>query len=290
LTRTAAHLLLFGGLLLVSTAGPFIVLARMDAFAVVFWRSALAALGFGMVALLRGHAVLPRRYVVAVMTGGVLLGAHFLLWVKAFDLTNYASNLLLLVAQPALAALLGIRLGERPTAATRAAVALATTGMLVMAGGDLALGARAILGDGMCVAGGLAICLSYVRTRTARAELPLETFMAYTLAASAAVALPVAVGAHARLISYAGRSWGWMAALVIATTMGGHGLMNLCARHVRLFTLNLVIVLEPAFAIALGAVLFGASITPTQAAGGAILVAAVLVGLRAAGQPAPPLE
>jgi drug/metabolite transporter (DMT)-like permease len=45
--------------------------------------------------------------------------------------------------------------------------------------------------------------------------------------------------------------------------------------------LNLVVVLEPAIAIAMGALLFGATVTPVQAVGGAVLALAVVVGLRA---------
>jgi drug/metabolite transporter (DMT)-like permease len=41
-----------------------------------------------------------------------------------------------------------------------------------------------------------------------------------------------------------------------------------------------VIVLEPVIAIALGFMLFGATVTPPQVAGGALLAVAMVVGLR----------
>ena len=44
--RGPAHLVLMAALVLVSTSGPFLVCARMDAYAVVFWRMALSALLF----------------------------------------------------------------------------------------------------------------------------------------------------------------------------------------------------------------------------------------------------
>jgi drug/metabolite transporter (DMT)-like permease len=74
----------------------------------------------------------------------------------------------------------------------------------------------------------------------------------------------------------------WLGALVIVTTVAGHGLLNLAARHVGLFTVNLVIVLEPVLAIALGAALFGATVGTLTALGGALLIVAVLVGMRPA--------
>jgi drug/metabolite transporter (DMT)-like permease len=67
--------------------------------------------------------------------------------------------------------------------------------------------------------------------------------------------------------------------------MGGHGLMNFAARHVKLFTLNVVIVLEPAIGIVIGGMLFGATVSLLQAFGGAILAVAVIIGLRQEAQP-----
>jgi drug/metabolite transporter (DMT)-like permease len=92
--------------------------------------------------------------------------------------------------------------------------------------------------------------------------------------------VPVTLWAGDRLTGYPPGSWAWLAGLVLLTTIGGHGFMNLAARGVRLFTLNLAIVLEPPLAIAMGAALFGATVTPLQVAGGLLLGAAVVVGLR----------
>lgn len=281
MTRGAAHAVLFGGLFLVATSGPFIVLAKMDAYAVVLLRTALAAALFAAWAGLLGQLRVARAHLPRIAAGAALLCAHFALWIKAFDLTDYASNLLLLVSQPAAAAVLGIGLGERPTARTWTSIALALGGLAVIAGGDFALGWRAILGDCMCVLGGFAIALFYVVTRDARAATPLPAFMAATMAGCAAASVPIVLVARSPVLAYPGEAWAWLLALVVLTTVGGHGLMNLAARHVRNFTLNVVIVLEPAIAIALGALLFGARVTPLQLAGGVLLGAAVAIGLRA---------
>jgi drug/metabolite transporter (DMT)-like permease len=268
------RLALFVALVLVSTSGPFIKMAALDAYAVVFWRTALAAPLFLVVAR---HV--PRELRGRVALGSLLLGAHFLLWVKAFDLTNFASNLLLLVAQPMIAAALGGWVGEPPTRRTALAIALAAAGLAIIAGGDFALGPRALLGDAMCIAAGFAITLFYVVTRTARTRVHIAAFMGWTMVGCAALSLPVALAAGAPLRGYPGSSWAWLWALVLATTMAGHGLMNVAARGVTLFALNIVIVLEPAIAIAIGAALFGATVTPAQLGGGVLLGAAVFVGL-----------
>jgi drug/metabolite transporter (DMT)-like permease len=280
MSRPAAYAALFAGLVLVSTSGPFIVMAHMDAYAVVLLRTAGAAVVFALVAAARGRLHIAREHVARTAAGALLLCAHFLLWIKAFDLTNYASNLLLLVSQPITAAILGIWLGERATRDTWIAIALAIIGLSIIAGGDFALGPRALAGDAMCIGGGFAITLFYVVTRQARSATPIDAFMAVVMAVCALGSVPVVLATHAPVVSYPAPSWAWMGALVVLTTVAGHGLLNLAARHVKLFTVNVIIVLEPAIAIALGAVLFGARVTTLQIAGGILLAAAVWIGLR----------
>jgi drug/metabolite transporter (DMT)-like permease len=283
-TAGRGYLALFAGLLAVSTSAPFFVMAHVDAYAAVFWRTALTALlGLG-IGSVRGKLDLGelRRQARPIVLGGALLGVHFLMWVKAFDLTDYASNLLLLVFQPIMAAFLTARLGERLPRHAVAAVVLSVMGMALIAGGDFALSPRAILGDALCLAAGVGITLFYVVTRRARRALSIEVFLGAIMLVCAATALPVAITAGVRLWGFPAATWQWIGAIVIVTTLMGHGLMNYAANHVSLFTLNVVIVLEPAVGIAIGVLLFGATLSLLQLVGGALLGAAVMFGVRRA--------
>jgi drug/metabolite transporter (DMT)-like permease len=269
-------------LVTVSTSAPFFVMAHVHAFAAVFWRTFFTALlGFGIGAL-RGKVDLVeiRRHARSLAFGGVLLGAHFLMWVEAFALTDYASNLLLLVFQPIMAAFFAARLGERLPRHAVLAVALSVIGLALIAGGDFALSRRALFGDALCLAASVAITLFYVVTSRVRRVLSVEVFLASIMLVCAAVSLPVALVSGVQLIGFSATTWGWLAAIVMVTTLTGHGLMNYAANHVSLFTLNIVIVLEPAVGIALGALLFGAGVTAMQLLGGVLLGASVLVGMR----------
>ncbi len=279
MTRGPAYATLFAALVLVSTAGPFLEMANMDAYAIVFLRMALAAPLFLGWAAITGTLRVPAGMGRAIVLGGVLVAVHFLLWVKAFDLTNYASNLLLLVAQPVIAAFLGGLIGERMDRSMGVSIALAIAGLAIIAGGDFALGPRALLGDGLCILAGFAITLFFVVTRHARREMAMQSFMGWTLGVGALTALPVVIISGAPVVDYPAESWKWVALLVVATTMGGHGLMNVVARHVRLFTVNVVIVLEPPIGILLGSWLFPVEVTMLQVGGGVLLSVAVVVAL-----------
>ncbi|MBI4508569.1 MAG: EamA family transporter [Deltaproteobacteria bacterium] len=279
-TRPAAHILLFLGLVLVSTAGPFLVVANLDAYAVVFWRMALGAVVYLGWDFARGRLRVPSGYLRGITLGALLLAAHFCLWVKAFDLTDFSSNMLLLVMQPVIAVFLGMRLGEKPTRSTWASIGLALLGLAIITGGDISLGSRALLGDVLCVLADLAIALFYVVAQDARRDLPLSTFMGFTLAIGAVSVLPITWAAGSPMVGYSASSWAWLAALVLVTTVAGHGLFNLVSPHISFFTLNVVIVLEPPIGILIGALLHGATVTSVQVAGGVFLGVAVIVGLR----------
>jgi drug/metabolite transporter (DMT)-like permease len=271
---------LFAGLVCLSTSGPFLVMAGMDAYAVVFLRLALSAVVFLAWAAARRELRLAPGQAKQLVAGALLLAAHFVLWVKAFDLTDYASNLLLLVAQPVMAAIVSVHRGERTARGIGLSIVLATGGLVLIAGGDFSLGGRALLGDAFCIVGGVAITFFYVVTSEVRAAMPLATFVGATFAIGAVAVAPVVLISGAPVVDYPAGSWMWLALLVGVTTVVGHGLTNLAARHVSLFTLNLVIVLEPAIALGLGWLLFRAAIDVVTVAGGALLVLSVLFGLR----------
>jgi drug/metabolite transporter (DMT)-like permease len=281
-THASARFALLAGLLAVSTSGPFFKLAHVSAYAAVFWRTLLAgglALGFAAgTRRLRLHAL--REHAASLAGAGLLLGGHLLLWVKAFELTDYASNLLLLVVQPLFAALLDLRSGRALPRGAGLSLGLAALGLGLVAGNDVSLGPRALVGDAVSTLGGALIALFYVVARPARSALPLDVFLGATLLVAAALSLPVALLAGVPLLGYSAASWLWLFGLVLVTTLGGHGLMNLAARTLPLFLVNLAIVLEPVVAIGLGAVLFAAKLRLLQVIGGGLLSSAVVLGLR----------
>jgi drug/metabolite transporter (DMT)-like permease len=280
MSRSAAYGVLLVGVLLVSTSGPFFAVAKVDAFATVFFRMGGASILFLLWAWFRGElSQVKRAQLGRIMLGGAFLASHLMLWIKAFDLTDFASNLLLLVIQPVTAALLGGFWGEPPTRYTWISLALSLVGLMVVAGGDVSLGPRALLGDAMCLLAGVVVSLFYALTRKERRALPLAPFLGLTLGFGALFALPVALLVHAPMSGYPVTSWAWLAALVVLTTVGGHGCFNIAAKHVPLFSINVVVVLEPAISIVMGAALFGATVTRLQIVGGLILAVAVVFGL-----------
>ena len=269
------------GTLAVSTAAPLIKLAQMPAVAVAGWRCLLCGLIYAAVRPKELHALrtMGRRDAARLALGSVLLAAHFALWISAFDHTSYASAVLLLVMQPVFGALLGMLcLGERHGARTWIALAGSAGGLALLVRGDLDQ-PGGLFGDGLAVAACLTIAFFYLAVRPLRTRYPFAPFMAscYGLAGLLLCAVSIAIGSP--LIGFPDASWGYLAGLVLIPTVVGHACFNWAIPRVRFFTINLLIVLEPAIAILLGVAFLDERATPLQLGGGALLGLAVVAGL-----------
>ena len=281
-SRAPLVLALAVGTLAVSTAAPLIRLAEMPAIAIAAWRTLLCGAVYAAARPGQVLAILrtPRRDLGRMLAAAALLAAHFALWISAFEHTSYASAVLLLVTQPVFGALIGgTVLRERGGVPTAIATVGSGAGLVLVVLADLDE-PGGLLGDALAVAGSLAIALFFLVVRPVRDRLPFAPFMAVTYGAAGLLLATLALATGVPLSGHPPESWAAIALLAIVPTVVGHACFNWVAHRVRFFTLNLVVVLEPALAILLGAWLLDEGVTPEQAAGGAVLGLAVLIGLR----------
>lgn len=285
--RQWSHLgILFGGLVLVSTSGPFFLASRMDPFTVGFFRMALSGGILLLYALLRhppwrdaAHWGALRCNFPALALGALIFALHLVLWMTALEFTSLGSSALLLVAQPAAAITVGGVFGERFRPAMGLSLALALAAVFLVTAGDLQLGPRKWIGDGLGVLAALCTVLFVPVTRRARARLPMALFLAVIFLLSAVALAPMVLLSKTALARYGWEQWRWLLGIVLVSTIGGHGLVNLAARRFSLFRLNVVTLLQPLLVLAIGASLFEVHASPAQLLGFGMLVLAVVVGL-----------
>ncbi len=280
--RTVAVLVV--GTLAVSTAAPLIDLAAVPALSLAAWRCLLCGLAFGGL-WAAGRTATPglRRHLPRLILAAALLAAHFGLWISAFDHTSYAAAVMLLVTQPVFGALVGrVALGERLTRRMLIGIVGATIGLGLLVHADRAdLGH--LFGDALAVAGTLALALFYLVVRPLRDDLPFAPFMTLTYGIGGVLLAAAAGLTGAALTGFLHPDWALVVALAFVPTVVGHACFNWCVPRVRFFTLNLVIVLEPALALLLGVALLGERPTTLQVVGGCVLGAAVVAGLGGSG-------
>lgn len=276
------------GVLSVSWAAILIRLADAPALSVAAWRLLLAGAAALAFALLRRRAelaALDRRALLLLGGAGLALSAHFATWVSSLRLTSVASSVALVTTQPVWVALLSrLLLRERIAPRVAGGIALAVAGGAAMAGGDVALGRAALAGDALALAGAVAAALYFVAGRRVRARLSLGAYVGVVYPAAALGLAALALLAGAPLSGFGARTWLALALLAAVPQLVGHSLLNWSLRWLSGTFVAVTILAEPVMSTVLAIPVLGERPTPTQVAGGLVLLAGV--ALAASAEPA----
>jgi len=284
------------GTLAVSTAPPLILLADVPPFALAAWRLlavALLLLPFAAVHLWRDLGKLNRRELFYLAASGVLYGVHFGLFNLAFAHTSKESVVVLLGAQPLMAAAVGaLWLKEAITRTMLAASAIAIGGLTVFVWHDYTFDSSHLVGDTLVLVCGLAIVLSYSAGRKLRPRMSLRGYLGALYVLGGLTCLAVALLSGDRLAGYGDDQWFWLICAILVPTLVGHSLFHYVVKYVPVFYVNLTILGEPILALLAMYLLRerfevfqASSLTPTQLVGGMMLLVGVAVGLTAGRKP-----
>jgi drug/metabolite transporter (DMT)-like permease len=148
---------------------------------------------------------------------------------------------------------------------------LAVLGVALIAGVDVTVSVRALVGDGLALLG--AICAGGYVLAGARARQRLST-AAYAIVCYSVCALAIAVAAvvvGAPLGGFSGRDWLLIAAITVCAQVLGHTLLNLVLSSVGPTVVSLVVLLEVPGALLFALVLLG-QVPPLLALPGVLLV------------------
>ena len=262
----------------VSTSGPIIAAMAVPGLAIAFWRTALAT------AVLLPAALLTRRRELSRLTGrelrwallaGVLLAAHFATWVPSLFLTSVASATALVATQPVWAALLARAAGRGLPRRAWAGTLVAVAGAGVLAGVDVSLDPRALLGDLLAVTGGAFAAAYVVAGAEVRRSVSTTTYTLLCYGTCSLVLLPVCLLADVPLGGYAGADWVRLLALTLGAQLLGHSLVNVVLSSTSATVVSLSILFEVPGAALLAAVFLG-QVPPLAAVPG---LALLLVGV-----------
>ncbi|WP_308294801.1 DMT family transporter [Streptomyces sp. JJ66] len=277
----------------ISLSAPLIAATAAPALAIAFWRNAMAAGVLTPLALWRHRAELrgmSRRNVALAGAAGMLLALHFGLWLPSLHLTSVASSTALVTTTPIWTTLLLRLRGHRQPRAVWAGTAVAFCGVLLLTGVDLALSPRALAGDALALAGGMAAAgyvLLGARVRQA-VSTTAYTFVCYTTTAVVLLAVCLVAGADLGA-RYSGETWLKLAVLTLAAQLLGHSLLNRVVRGLGPSVTSTAILLETPGAALIAALWLGQ--TPPAAAypALAVILAGLLLVLRAPVAARPPV-
>ena len=242
-------------------------------------RFALAALVLGAVAGLRSAmTALGRRVVVTgLLMGCVGYATQSALYFLALERMDASLLSLLLYTFPAMVTLAAVLIGREPATARRlAALGIASAGTaLVLAGAGT--GALDPLATVLAL-GAAATYTIYILTgdRVVARVSPLA-LSALVCTGATATFLVICLARGGPELGFGGEGWLWLGGIALVSTVGAIIMFFAGLARVGPSTAAILSTVEPVVTVALAAAAFGEVLTAVQLAGGALVLATVLV-------------
>jgi drug/metabolite transporter (DMT)-like permease len=196
-----------------------------------------------------------------------------------------ASSMILVSTQSIFAVLLShFAIKERVSRTVLAAVTIALLGSIIIGGGDLQVGRRALIGDGLALVGGFLAAAYMVTGRTVRRELPLLPYV-FLVYSSAAVLLGIGcLVSGTKMWGYPGGTFLWLILLALVPTHLGHTMFNWALRYIPAYVISISLLGEPIGSTTLAYFIFKEAPPALTFVGGALVLAGVYLVIRDQGR------
>jgi drug/metabolite transporter (DMT)-like permease len=241
--------------------------------AVLFWGLVIAAGASGA-----ARELSRRDVAIGLALGACGYSAQAGCFFAALERIDASLLSLLLYTFPAIVAAAAVALGrERLDARKLTALALASGGLVLVLAGA---GTGALDPLGVALGLGAAVVYStYILTSEGVSRRLRPTLLAAIVCSGAAVSLTVgsALLGELRPADLTAAGWGWLGCLAIVSTVAAVGLFFAGLRRVGPTTASILATVEPLVTVLLAFLVFGETLGAAQLAGGALVLAAVLV-------------
>jgi drug/metabolite transporter (DMT)-like permease len=213
------------------------------------------------------------------LLSGVLLAAHFALWIESLNRTSVASSVVLVAMNPIfVAALSPLILREKVSWRIVVAVALGVIGAVVIAGPQLRSGGATIgnllaLGGAAC-AGGYLMAGRRVRQRL---SLTSYIYIIYGVAAVLLVALTLAGGF--RFTGYKPQAYLFILLMALGPQLIGHTSFNWALRYISAPAVAMAVLGEPIGTTLLAWLILKSPPTAYEILGGVIICAGIYLAI-----------
>lgn len=271
----------------VAASAPLISATAAPALAIAFWRNCMAAGVLGPIALLRrthrtelrelltGLLRHGRRDLPLACLAGLFLAVHFGLWLPSLRMTSVAASTALCTTTPLWTTVFLRLRGHRAPLLTWVGVCLAFGGVLVLTGFDLTVSTRALTGDLMALAAGIAAAGYFLIGSHVRRTVSTTGYTTVCYSTTAVTMLLTCLFSGQALTGYSAADWWKIIGLTVAAQFVGHTLSNRVVGSLGAPLVSTAILLETPLAAVIAGIWLGQ--VPSAAVYPA--VAMVLAGL-----------
>ena len=282
--RLAPAVVLALGVIGISTGSIFARFADAPPIVISFYRTGIATAVMAPLVLLRCREELfslRGKDLLRVLLSGAFLAMHFSTWITSLFYTSIASSVVIVQTIPVWTAILSPFVsGDRVNRTTWAGILLSFVGVLVIGAGDFALGGKALFGDLLALLGAWFATFYFLTGRVVRARvsLPVYTFICY--GAAGLILLAVIGVSGLPLRGFSGGTWGAFIGMAMVSQILGHNSYNWALKYLSASLVAVSLLGEPIGATLLAWILFGETLTPAKIAGGAFILAGIVLAAR----------
>jgi drug/metabolite transporter (DMT)-like permease len=282
------YLLLFLGVFACSTSAIFIRMSMTDPFVLTALRLVFASVLLAPVFFIELHRhgkAFTREHLRRTRAPAIVLALHLIAWTLGARMTVVAqATLIVNLAPVALPFFLLWLAGERINRAEVAGTALAVLGLATLSVKDALMGGGSPAGNAVCLASMLLFALYLALGRRNRDFPSVWLYVIPVYGQAAVVCLLVALPRLRTFEVGSPREWALMACLAAIPTVCGHSLLNLAMRGIRGQIVSLCNVSQFVFAGIMAYLLFDEVPRALFYAACAIVVAGVVIVVRATPQ------
>ena len=280
-TRRAAYLGVGVAVVAVSFSSILIRWSEADFLAIAAGRMTLSTLilaPFALTMYRKELFGLPRRDVLIMVGIGLVLAAHFSLWIASLERTSVASSVVLVTAHPVLVGLVGhFMMNERLSRLNAVGIAVGLAGVVVLTRGDAGAGTETLVGDLLAFLGGVAAGVYILGGRQTRKRISLITY-AFLVYGSCSVFLLVAVVVTGtELIGLGGGEWFLFLLMALGPSILGHTMYNWTLRHVPASVVSVSLLGEPVGSSLLAFLLLSETPPELAVVGGAVILVGIVL-------------
>jgi drug/metabolite transporter (DMT)-like permease len=275
-------ILLFTGIVAVSTASIFIKLCDAPALIIATYRMVLASLILmpwaGSQKVWKGW---DKKDVTWLIFSGTLLSLHFASWIASLKYTSVASSVVLVTTHPIFVGIGGwLFLKEKIGLNLVLGIGLSILGSGLIGYGDFALSEEALMGDGLALLGALAASGYFLVGRKMRKNQDLLAYIFPVYSTAGLVLIIFSLFFQKPFFGYSSSTYVFLFLLAIVPQLIGHTTFNWALKFLPASMVAITILGEPIGSTILAYFILGEGLTFWKILGGIAIFTGILIGLK----------